>query len=1657
MPVDEHDERSTPSSTEQTGNAAATPPPPSPLPPAPDAPTARRRHGWRRVVNRRNAMWTAIAAVVALALIVLVAVFLYRSGQIDRIIARQIVSTMARYGIRAEIGSFETKFGPRTAELRDVRMYDAETGAQLGKIERLVATVRIEDMWALSLRRNVNLEALEINGLEAWVTYDEQGRSNFANLHLPPPEPNSRILFAYSTARITLNSAVIHYDDQRHELSGEARNLRATITPDDPNAPEESRMNRVELAFSDSTFVYDGRPVNQISVEARARVNQTRAEIQELILRSPVAEARLEGTMDDWRNLRYQTRATASIDLTQLSDVLQPATTLRGTGRFEGTINGEGERYTVDGEITSDALAADGVRLKALTVNASGTGQGNSYEAQGRAVAELLTAGDFQLNAVQLAGGVVGTGTDFRWIGELRTAALRSGATSVATLVLRDAVAEMREGRLTGGAKTASAGSINSEGASVRGASASGVEFARDENGETRVSATSASAGTVTAEGATVGGVNANGIRANISPDGRTNVEVAQARVGGLQAQGVRTGTINVAGVRLAIYEGRVEATSNDINVGMVAFKTDGGRGAADGRADGVRLARPRFVLEPGGGYRASADLSLGGGVLGEMKLGSARSAVVATNNELRLVDFVAEIFGGRARGNATINTAGGASRVVSDFEGLDVGGLAAVASGRTVPVTGAATGRVNLSFPGTNFKAASGTLDAQFAGETGREESARTPVTGELALDAQRGLFQIRRASLRTGATELNATGQFSFAGDSNLSVNLASTDASELQRVVVASGLLPAEMEDRLNNFGVELAGRLDFNGTLTGALADPLVNGRASVGALTLRGRNLGALSADIASNAAEVRINNGRLAEPDGGGATFTAVIPRVGTDNITLDATLERANAGNILAALGGAPGAEGDNAGGGAFARSLAGMGAASGRVQVAGLPGAMSGSADLRIAAGRIGNEPYEEITARATFAGSRVNIENFDARFATGHVVASGNLDVRTFDFDLRARGDNVRLDLLGGLAAGRAPALGGLADFTATASGNLNDQRSYRVELDARGRDVTVNGQPAGELTLTGRTTADNRFTLELTTGLLGRPQVIRAEVDLASEALATTVETTLTGTDLTPLFQALMPDSDVRVTGRATGTLRARGDLFDEGGAFSLAALQGRAEFTELVVQIEDVPLVAANPLVILFSPNQITFEQTRFTGPNTNLRFGGTAAIGAGGTQNLTVEGDLNLRILNTPNVFLAGVAHANVRVAGTFEDPRITGTAAVSNASFATLITDERLQISNINGSVRFDSNRAQIDNLTGRMGGGRIAVSGGTLLAGFRPSQFSFAVRGDNVTVPFPDNFRSTADANLELRGTFESQILEGNVNLRRTEYTEDIDLADFINRRAEGTIEEAGDGGAGGLLSNLTLDLQIEGRDALVVRNNLADAVGSISLRVRGPREDPVVSGRITATRGTLNFRRDRYEISRAIVDLPSRRDADPVVNIQAESEIRGYRVTVGINGPLSQPTTTLRSDPALPQADVVALITTGNLSGGEDGRSTLAQTGLGTATSLLTEQLFNAPVRRATDKLFGLNRFELDPMIAGRGGASPTARLTVGRQINRNLSVTYSTNVTGEQQQVVALEYRVSDRLSFVAQYQQGSQNTLRTQNNNFNFEIRFRKRY
>ncbi|HYE73329.1 MAG TPA: translocation/assembly module TamB domain-containing protein, partial [Blastocatellia bacterium] len=110
-------------------------------------------------------------------------------------------------------------------------------------------------------------------------------------------------------------------------------------------------------------------------------------------------------------------------------------------------------------------------------------------------------------------------------------------------------------------------------------------------------------------------------------------------------------------------------------------------------------------------------------------------------------------------------------------------------------------------------------------------------------------------------------------------------------------------------------------------------------------------------------------------------------------------------------------------------------------------------------------------------------------------------------------------------------------------------------------------------------------------------------------------------------------------------------------------------------------------------------------------------------------------------------------------------------------------------------------------------------------------------------------------------------------------------------------------------------------------------------------------------------------------------------------------------------------------------------------------LAQTSVNTIASVIAQPLSRNIESNVTGRLFGLNRFSIDPLLTGRG-TDPTARITVGRQVTKDLSISYSTNLASNQDQVILVEYRVSDRLSLVAS---------RAQTGTFGFDVRLRKRF
>jgi translocation and assembly module TamB len=82
----------------------------------------------------------------------------------------------------------------------------------------------------------------------------------------------------------------------------------------------------------------------------------------------------------------------------------------------------------------------------------------------------------------------------------------------------------------------------------------------------------------------------------------------------------------------------------------------------------------------------------------------------------------------------------------------------------------------------------------------------------------------------------------------------------------------------------------------------------------------------------------------------------------------------------------------------------------------------------------------------------------------------------------------------------------------------------------------------------------------------------------------------------------------------------------------------------------------------------------------------------------------------------------------------------------------------------------------------------------------------------------------------------------------------------------------------------------------------------------------------------------------------------------------------------------------------------------------------------------------------RLFGIDRFRVDPFLVGNE-RDPSARVTFGQQITKDVSITYSTSVSSNEQQVILIEYQVNDSTSIIAS---------RDAEGAFGLDVRFRKR-
>jgi translocation and assembly module TamB len=258
----------------------------------------------------------------------------------------------------------------------------------------------------------------------------------------------------------------------------------------------------------------------------------------------------------------------------------------------------------------------------------------------------------------------------------------------------------------------------------------------------------------------------------------------------------------------------------------------------------------------------------------------------------------------------------------------------------------------------------------------------------------------------------------------------------------------------------------------------------------------------------------------------------------------------------------------------------------------------------------------------------------------------------------------------------------------------------------------------------------------------------------------------------------------------------------------------------------------------------------------------------------------------------------------------------------------------------------------------------------------------------------------------------------------------------------------------GGGKFGDMLSLDLAVSANRSLRLDTPLVKLNSAADLKIKGSFANPILTGRIEADGGDLYFQGARYRINRGRVDFANLTRLDPHIDLEAETNVRDYRVILNLSGTVDKFKADLRSEPPLPTVELFSLVSSGGATNPDQfySRTSLPFAATGrhldssaSASALLSEGV-SLKVGSRVKRIFGIDRFRVDPGLFSRP-EERGARVTVGQQVTRNLSITYSTSVAANEQQIILVEYDFNDATSIIAS---------RDADGFFGVDLRFRKR-
>ena len=673
---------------------------------------------------------------------------------------------------------------------------------------------------------------------------------------------------------------------------------------------------------------------------------------------------------------------------------------------------------------------------------------------------------------------------------------------------------------------------------------------------------------------------------------------------------------------------------------------------------------------------------------------------------------------------------------------------------------------------------------------------------------------------------------------------------------------------------------------------------------------------------------------------------------------------------------------------------------------------------------------------------------VDELEARLGRTRLRVDGGLD-SSGDTTLGASLDGAAADLARLATVARRPgspppAIEAAGEVAAglTASGSP-DGFELTGDLRIDGGSLTLGGQPPlTDLTLRAAL-RDGSFHLDtLRAAWAGAAIDGSAELplELVGDALAGRSPRRGRSGRLHARIEALSPAVlagrlDPETLGRISGQASVEVDL--ELPALGVESARGRVTLPEAALVASGIPFQQRRPTEIVIEEGRATLSVFTWGNETTEVRAAGSLELEDAATARLIVDGDLDLRAagallppLAAAGVATAGSARIEAVVSGVAVAPDVRGTIRIAGGELR--LPEPRVAVTDLNGTLLLAGDSVTADGLAGTANEGRVAIDGGWSF-GAEASDNGFTITGDGIALDVPRGLRSEADVVLRAAAADGGVTLGGTVTLLRGAYREPITLAGGLL----GVFRAGHDIAASALddpdPDDVRLDVRVVTLEDVVVDNNYLDAELGGNLRIGGSPGAPAVTGRVTMREGgRIRFANRVYEIDVGAVDFVDPDGIEPELTLSARTRAGAYDITLDARGGRDELTTDLRSEPPLPESDIVSVLLTGRPLD-EAGAPTAGarDQALGVVSSELLGQAgtrVGLDLRVDADAPDAEGAIRLDSSLIA-GDLNPGSRLTVGRNLREDVRLVFSRSLR-ENDLAWLVDYLPADNLELRA---------------------------